>query len=87
MLLLGVAGLPSAALGGPGAGWLGGSVCALLAGIDPRRHRHFSLPVGVILLAMPLDGGSLLSGALGALCLALMERARRSVRGAVLRGG
>lgn len=82
----------AAALGGPGR--LAVASCALMAGIEPRRHRPYTLPVVLASIAgAVLSAGEgawglmLLDGLVGFGGLWLSEAARRSVRGAVLRGG
>ena len=81
------------ALGGPGR--LGMGLCALLAGIEPRRNRPLAIP----LIAAPMAGAVvsimgawppmhvLADGGLALACLTLMESARASVNGSLLRGG
>lgn len=102
MLLLSAASLVAAvaliltgggpALGGPGR--LAVAACAFLAGIAPRRHRPYALPIVLAAVsAAALEAGAgawgwaLLDGVTGLGGLWLSEAARRSVNGAVLRGG
>ena len=81
------------ALGGPGR--IGVGLCALMAGIEPRRNRPLALPlIGALL------GGAILSmlggwprshviadGGLAVAIVVLMESARSSVNGSLIRGG
>ena len=81
------------ALGGPGR--LGVGICALLAGIDPRRSRPLAIPLIAALMAgaaVSILGAfppshALADGGLALATLALMESARASVNGSLLRGG
>lgn len=70
------------------------ALCAAMVGIEPRRNRPFSLPV----IATALVGAALavvhahwtlaaLDAGVGLLALVTSEQARRSVSGALLRGG
>ena len=68
--------------------------CAVMVGIDPRRHRPYLLPVAVALLSSAplclwheLPGWLTLDVSLGLVAVAMHEGARRSVNGAFLRGG
>ena len=81
------------ALGGPGR--LGIGLCAMLAGIEPRRNRPLALPLIAGLAAgaavTALGQGSrahlLADGGLAMASLLLMESARSSVNGSLFRGG
>jgi len=93
-------GLALTALGGgdlalSGPGRLGVGLCAMMAALDPRRNRPLALPLTVALLAgavvsavegMPRSH-VVADGGLGVAVLLLMESARASVNGSLLRGG
>ncbi|MFT4975692.1 MAG: hypothetical protein ACI8S6_001579 [Myxococcota bacterium] len=81
-----------AVLGGPGR--LAVAACALMVGIEPRRHRPYSLPIilasvtaCVLAAGDSAWGAAVWDGVVGFGGIWLSESARRSVSGAVLRGG
>jgi hypothetical protein len=82
----------AAAFGAPGRGAL--AFCAMMVGIEPRRHRPYSLPViatasasAALAAAHSLWGLAALDAGIAAMSVVLSEQARRSVSGALLRGG
>ena len=92
-LVLTVLGGGHLALSGPGR--LGVGVCALLAGLEPRRNRPLAIPLIAALLAgalVSLIGGwpaghVIADAGLATAAFFLMESARGSVNGSLLRGG
>ncbi|MEL6344018.1 MAG: hypothetical protein AAFV53_12940 [Myxococcota bacterium] len=103
MLILGLSGLVLGmglmvsgdtgwALGGPGRLAVGG--CALMAGIEPRRHRPYALPAAIGLTAAALFSVGqgwwtqcVGDGLAAALCWVTIWQAKASINGAWLRGG
>jgi hypothetical protein len=92
-LILTAAGGGDLALSGPGR--LGVGLCAMMAGVEPRRSRPLALPLIAALLAgaavSALSGlprsHVVADGGLAVAVLVLMESARSSVNGSLLRGG
>ncbi|MFT5684089.1 MAG: hypothetical protein ACI8RZ_005030 [Myxococcota bacterium] len=92
-LVLTVLGGGDLALSGPGR--MGVGLCAMLAGIEPRRNRPLALPLFIALVAgavVSLIEGLprshiIADGGLAITVLVLMETARSSVNGSLFRGG
>lgn len=90
--ILCVRGSADVVLGGPGRLAIGG--CALMAGIEPRRHRPYALPAllgltaaSLVALAAGRWQQAIFDGTASVLVLVTIWQAKASVNGAWLRGG